>query len=154
MANRPIGMYLICGFFIFVGFGIFLGAFSIAQQASQIPAGQPASVELFLDIIPFFMLLLGPLGVLTGILLWRASPLGLTTGLIWIVLWIIEEIGIALWILTGPEIVQQASSGIGATVVRGIVAVIMVYYLVTTGRRYVENDGTIPYLPVGNFVEN
>lgn len=153
MAKRPTGMYLVCGFFVFFGASLFLGAFSIAQQASQIPAGQPASVELFLDILPILMLLLGPLGVLAGVLLWRASPLGLTTGLIWVVLWIIEEIGTALWILTGPEIVQEASSGIGGNVIRVIVAVIMFYYLSTTGRRYVDGDGSIPYLPFGDSAE-
>ena len=125
MVKRPTGMYLVCGFFVFFGVGIFLGAFLIAQQAGQTPAGQPESVELFFNVVPMFMLLLGPLGVLAGVLLWRASPLGLTTGLVWVFLWIVEEIGTALWILTGPEIVREASSGIGGNVVRVIIRVIM-----------------------------
>ena len=154
MVNRPIGIYLVCAFFVFFGLSLFLGAFSTAQQAGQIPAGQPASVELFLTVVPIFMFFLGPLGVLAGILLWRASPLGLTMGLVWIVLWMIEEIGTALWILTGPEIVQEASAGIGGNVVRVIVAVVMFAYLTTTGRRYVGANRPIPYLPFGDSAES
>ena len=144
MAKRPVGIYLVCLFFVLVGISTFLGGFSLSDRASQIPAGQPASVELFLSITPAFMILLGALGVLTGVLIWRAAPLGVTAGLVWLVLWIIEEIVAAIWTQTGPEIVQEAAGGIGGNLIRILIAGIIFYYLFVVGRRYVGGDIPFP----------
>jgi hypothetical protein len=132
---------LLCGFFALLGVGSLLNAFSYATLSGRIPNGQPQSVELFLTLFPFLMMLLGFLGLFAALSLWTGHPLGRTSGLAWIGLWIVEELLMAIWSVAGPEVIRQAASGIGGNLLRIAVGGALFYYLWTTGATYVESAG-------------
>lgn len=142
MANRPAGIYFICGFFLLISFDTLAGGFSQVQIVSTttipMPIRQTPSIPLFLRIAPIFMFLLGVLGLYAGVTLWLAQPIGQISGFLWLGLWVAEQIAVAIWIPNGPA----TSTVIGGSVVRILVAGILFYYLWTRGSKYISDNNT------------
>lgn len=138
MADRPLGMTIASGFFVLIGLASALSGLGSFALWSELPPGQPLSVQVFVYVIPFFLLGLGVAGVVAGVGLWNAQPYGRTAGLVWTALWVGEEVLIGVWATVGPDVVQEASSGLGANLLRVVAGALLFYYLWTTGEAYVE----------------
>lgn len=138
MTDRPLGIYVACAFLGLVGFAILVSALNLWGRSTT--PETPDAVRLYLTVVPIFGVILGLLGPFAAVTLWTGSPVGRLGGLVWAALWAAGELVAALWAVTGPEIVREASDGPGATFVRTFVAVVLFYYLWTVGASYVEGD--------------
>lgn len=142
MAKRPIGIYLLCVFFGFLGLGGLVSSLSIMGEGTA-QQGVSQSVQLFLTITPIFLLVLGILGIVVAVALWAAHPFGKRGGILYIVLWLSSEVILWFWAINGPTVVQQNSSGL-ATLIRFLVGGAIAAYLLTVGERYVSTESSSP----------
>lgn len=143
MADRPLGISLMCGLFGLLGLGFLIGGLALLGELRGVNLAQaPQSVGLFMIITPFFVMGLGILGIHTAFTLWHASPRGRLGGLVWIGLWAAQELVVGIWAVTGPDIVQQASGDIGDNLLRILIATFLFYYLWTVGGTYVDDNRT------------
>lgn len=140
MTDRPLGMRLVCGFFGLMG--VVLPPSAIVAGGWESPPDAPQSVHLLITFLPLFVLLMGILGMVAAVTLWRASPVGRLSGLLWAALWAAEEITVGIWIVTGPEIIQQTSVNVGLFLLRALIAGILFYYLWADGAAYIEANRT------------
>lgn len=141
MSKRPIGIYLLCGFFGLLGLAAVVG--SLSSLGGTAPPGASQSVQLFLTIAPVFLIGLGILGIVVAVALWVAHPFGRSGGILFIVLWLSSEAIIWLWAINGPSVVQTNSSGLG-TLLRFLFGGAISYYLLTVGGRYVTTEPARP----------
>lgn len=143
MADRPLGISLVCVFFGLVGLGLFVGGLGLLGRLGQVELAEaPQSVRLFLTIVPFWAIFNGVLGMYAAVTLWGGSPRGRIAGLIGTGMWAAAELFIGIWAVTGPDLVRQATGGVGDNIVRILIAGILFYYLWTVGATYVETERT------------
>lgn len=139
MGNRPLGMSLLSGFFGLAGFASVVSALFITGAGDAAPVGTPESVQLFITVLPLYLVVWGFLGWFVAIALWAAHPLGRIGGLVWIGGWLLEEVLMGIWGTIGPELVQQAANGVGGVLLRIVIGGAIGYYLWTAGEPYVHS---------------
>lgn len=107
MKRPPLDLTVFC-----LGFAL-LGLLSVGAgitgltTRNDVPASVAGSVQLYLAVVPVFVLLLGLLGLGVAVSLWVGDYLGYAGGLLWLALWVGQELFVRVWSLVGPETVRR-----------------------------------------------
>lgn len=126
---RPLGITLLALFFVIAGIGVIFVGFMFIGDISPADFDVHVAIEWLIFILPFVIIGWGILGVLAGVWLWQGKPIGVTAGIVVLVLTLFGEFLLHATIIIGELTYGDMGLGGLSDVVRILITVGLLVYL-------------------------